>query len=385
MKFKSAASLLTDPYRAGFEIGDALKDVTPEVILMFASITLEQGYPDFYEGLCDALETREFILAGGSGDGIYETGVTAHYGVCALGMSSAGAVRWGVSVQTGIGADSAGIACSCGAAAQEQLAEPPVWGLVLADGITADGTGVVAGLLKSIACPVIGGLTGDDRKFRNGRVFFNQQMLEDSILVLLAAGMMSFAVHSASGFVPSGSPGVIEETRDNELVRISGKSAVAFVREQTGKSLAEADIGVLAFAGRIDSSHKHHVMRMVRGFDTSGGTISTFGSIPVGTTVSISGADREGLIHAVTSCAETVSGSGIRAAAAIVISCVARKWQLCSCGQEEVQAIQEVTGTRIPLIGFPSFGEIGPFIGNDGNVSSSHFHNGTCIVCLLGE
>lgn len=73
MRYVSAKSILTDPYRAGIEIGKALAPISPEVLLLFASTSYEPDFSDFFEALYDALGTTSVIIFGGTGDGIYET------------------------------------------------------------------------------------------------------------------------------------------------------------------------------------------------------------------------------------------------------------------------------------------------------------------------
>ena len=55
MRFVSSKSIHTDPYRAGFEIGEALAPISPEVVLLFASMSYEPDFSDFFEALYDAL------------------------------------------------------------------------------------------------------------------------------------------------------------------------------------------------------------------------------------------------------------------------------------------------------------------------------------------
>jgi hypothetical protein len=382
--YKSVSTTLTDAYRAGSEIGEVLKDISPEVILLFASITFESDYTDIFAGLYDGLETRKVIVFGGTGDGIYETSLTTHYGVCALGISSGGHTKWSTAVEIGVGTDSAGTACRCATAALEQLAGKAEWAFVLADGVTADGTGIASGVRELFSFPFIGGMTGDDRKFTHSRIFLNGRVVEDGVAILLASGSMPFVTHSASGFIPIGAPGTVEESHGKTIQRIGDQTPLTFIKDQIGKPIAEADLGILALAAYTDQSQEQFFQRVLFRFDKLTGAITTFGSIPTGTTVRVSGADREQLLQAVSSCIETAVRSGFTPAAAIIISCVGRKWQLDTCGEEEVQAIQDAIGHHIPLVGFPSFGEIGPFFRDDGTYTESFFHNAACVICLLG-
>lgn len=384
MIYASASSCLSDAYRAGSEIGEALRDTAPEVILLFTSITIESDFADFFAGLYDGLETRDVIVFGGTGDGIYETSLTAHYGVCALAFNSGGRIAWSAAVETGVGSDSAGAARRCAASARQQLAGAADWGFVLADGVSADGAAVVAGLCERLTIQFMGGMTGDDRKFTRSRTFLNGEQFEDSVAILLASGDMPFITHTTSGFIPLGAPGTVEESQGKTITRISGQTPLAFIKQQLGKPLAEADLGILALATYPDPADDRFFLRASLRFDMLTGSYTSFGSIPIGATVRVSGADRQHLLQAVSSGIETIMRTGFIPAAAIIISCAGRKWELGSCGEEEVRAIQTVIGPDIPLIGFPSFGEIGPFLNEDGSYSDSYFHNATLAICLLG-
>ncbi len=384
MVYKSASTSLTDAYRAGSEIGEALKDSLPEVILLFASISFESDYADFFAGLYDGLETRDVIIFGGSGDGIFETSLTAHYGVCALGITSEGRTKWSTSVVIGVGADSYETSRRCATTALDQLGGKAEWAFVLADGVTADGTGVALGVREIFPFPFIGGMTGDDRKFTRSRIFHNGQEIEDGVAILLASDCMPFIANAASGFIPTGAPGIVDEMNGKVIQRISGQASLEFVKEQIGKPLAEADLGILGFATYTDASRARFFLRSFFHFDMSTGDITTFGSIPKGSIVRVSSANREQLLQAVSNCVQAIVRTGFTPAAAIIISCVGRKWILDNCGREEVQAIQNAIGKNIPLVGFPSFGEIGPFLRDDSTYTKSFFHNATLVICLLG-
>jgi len=384
MNYVSASTTLTDPYRAGCEIGEALKETAPEVILLFTSITFEDNSAEFFAGLYDGLESRDVIILGGTGDGIYETELSAHYGACALGISSNGSVKWGVACQTGVGVQSAAVARRCATEALAQIGGVGAWAFVLADGISADGTAVVAGISAVLPFPFIGGLTGDDRKFTHSRIFLNGQEFEDGVAVLVASVGLPFVSQAVSGFTAIGQPGIVDEIHGKTVTRISDQSPEKFIKEQLGKPLAEADLGILALAAYLGSESEPFCLRASYRFDTLTGALELFGSIPTGATIRVSGADKEQLIAAVASGMKMLMRTGFSPAAAIVVSCAGRKWQLNSRGEEEVAAIQQAIGSHIPLIGFPSFGEIGPFLKDNSSYSPSYFHNATCVICLLG-
>ncbi|HBF35676.1 TPA: hypothetical protein DDW35_14045, partial [Candidatus Sumerlaeota bacterium] len=90
MRCQSVNTINTDGYRAGCEIAEALQAFTPEVILLFASTSYMAGYSDLFGGIQDTLDRNDLIIFGGTGDGVYETGLVAHHGVTALALNSEG-------------------------------------------------------------------------------------------------------------------------------------------------------------------------------------------------------------------------------------------------------------------------------------------------------
>jgi hypothetical protein len=254
----------------------------------------------------------------------------------------------------------------------------------MADGVSADGTGVASGVREILPFPFIGGMTGDDRKFTSSRIFINGHEFEECVAILLASGNIPFIAHATSGFIPLGALGIVEESQGKTIGKISGKTPLAFIKDQLGKPLSEADLGILALATYPDPLKERFFLHTTFRFDMLTGSNTTFGSIPVGTTVRVSSAERQQLLQAVSRGIETMMQTGFTPAAAIIISCAGRKWELNSSGEEEVQAIQDVIGQAVPLIGFPSFGEFGPFLEDNGSYTESYFHNATLVICLLG-
>jgi hypothetical protein len=384
MIYRSASTSRTDAYCAGSEIGEVLREIAPEVVLLFASITFDSDYGDFFDGLYDGLGTRDLVVFGGTGDGVYETGLAAHYGVCALGINSGGSTRWSTALEFGAGADSPGAARRAASGALAKLGQAADWAFVLADGVTADGTGIVAGVREILPGPFLGGMTGDDRKFTRSRIFLDGRAVEDGVALLLACGELPFCTHTVSGFVPLGATGTVESSQGKTIQRISGQTPLAFIKDQIGKPLAEADHGILALATYTDPTLEHFFTRATYRIDDQAETITLFGSIPEGATIRVSAAGTEQLLQAATNCVEALLGTGFVPAAAIMVSCAGRKWQLDSCGEEEVQAFQKAVGPGVPMVGFPSFGEIGPFLREDGSLTEPFFHNATLVICLLG-
>ncbi|MEI7707967.1 MAG: FIST C-terminal domain-containing protein [Chlorobium sp.] len=68
-----------------------------------------------------------------------------------------------------------------------------------------------------------------------------------------------------------------------------------------------------------------------------------------------------------------------------MFSCVGRKLVLGRRIQEEVDAVREIIGLDVPLIGFYTYGEIGPIDKTKKELSSVKFHNETVVLWVLGK
>lgn len=67
-----------------------------------------------------------------------------------------------------------------------------------------------------------------------------------------------------------------------------------------------------------------------------------------------------------------------------MFSCVGRKLVLGRRTEEEVAAVQDVLGKHVPLIGFYTYGEIGPIDKTQKHLAVTRFHNETVVIWVLG-
>lgn len=384
MRCKSTSSINTDGYRAGSELGESLREIAPEVVLVFASITYEGQFRDIFEGLHDGLDSTAALIFGGTSDGIYETERVAHHGICALGLNADGALQWSTHLERGVQADSFEAARKCAAQVKTDLGGEVNFAFAFADGVKADGSRIVAGLSTVLATPFVGGLAGDDRKFLKSRIFLNGEVYEDAVGVLAARGPISFVVNSASGWCPVGETGIVEETHGSTVEQISGMTPQAFLREQIGKVPGETDLGIVPLATYHAENEGHYFLRTPSSFDPETGAAKMFGSLEKGAAVRVCTATRDDVLHAVEEAMTRTKRAGFEPCGALVVSCAGRKWLLEEGTSAEVEKVLAAVGGRIPLVGLPSFGEIGPFLNKAGGYTPTFFHNVTFVVCLFG-
>jgi hypothetical protein len=384
MRCKSTSSINTDGYHAGSEIGEALRELAPEVVLVFASINYDGQFRDVFDGLRDGLDSATALIFGGTSDGIYETDRVAHHGICALGLNSGGALQWTTHLERGVRADSFAAAQKCATRVSENLGGVVNFAFAFADGVNADGSRIVDGLSTVLATPFVGGLAADDRKFLKSRIFLNGEIHEDAVALLAARGPLSFIVNSASGWCPVGATGIVEETHGSTIDRISGMTPQAFLREQIGKAPGETDLGIVPLATYHAEGQGHYFLRTPSSFDAETGAATMFGSVEKGASVRVCTAVRDDVLRAVEDAMRKTKREGFEPCGALVVSCAGRKWMLDEGTAAEVEKVLAAVGHRIPLAGLPSFGEIGPFLDGAGGYTPTFFHNVTFVICLFG-
>lgn len=383
MKCHSISTTNIDPYEAGLEIGDGLASISPEAVIVFASV----HYADFtelFDGIYDGLDTQDVIILGGTGDGFYETNCVDNIGVCAMGLNGEGKVEWTLALEGDISADSYRAGETCATKVLNQADSDVKLAFVMA-GMACDGRELTAGIRNVLKAPCIGGLTGDDRQFSMGIVLANGKMYQDAVGILAMSGDFSYAINAGSGWTPMGQAGVVSESERNYVARIGDSSTVDFVNRQFGKPPTEADNAVLSLASYELPDPDQYALRTPLKIHYDEGAITYFGSIEEGTPVRVCYATREDVINGVNDALDGLPELDFEPVAALIISCSGRKWILGSQTAEEVTRLQPHLPPSLPLIGLPTFGEIAPYANADGTYTDTYFHNVTYALTLIGN
>ena len=108
-------------------------------------------------------------------------------------------------------------------------------------------------------------------------------------------------------------------------------------------------------------------------------------SIPEGETIYLMIGDREKAIQAAKDAATNALNQleGKEPKFVIMFNCMARNKLLGVRCNEENQAVQEIIGRNVPMIGFYTYGEQGPLLGRKG--TPAYFHNETMTLLVVGE
>jgi len=377
----SCTTQVSDPYRAGISLGEQLKFLSPEVVVLFCAVHYDSP-EDLLQGLYDALEDNSVIVIGNSGDGYYETCMAADYGAVALGINSQGKTRWKISAHSG--------AASQPANTTRQVlkdlfeSEKPELILLSAD-FHANASEVEAVLFNETDVPIVGGLATDDNRIDTCMLFCNRELIRDGIVMLAAYGEIGFAIHISNSLKPIGKPGRVDDAEGAQLHLIDGIPAAEFVTRETGKPVLQSDRGIVTL--RItnpDQPEQTRLRSIIPSTSYPQGSLGLYGGVERGREVQVCIAHPDELIADVYTLAKESCRQDFIPKAALVISCAGRKWLLGGQIDNEVKAMSDAYPEGLPMAGFPSSGEFGPLRQSDG-YTPTMFHNMTYVLLLLGD
>jgi len=381
MKCMSASTSILDAYRAGLELGESLRAIAPEAVVLFPSVHYSEEFEDLFAGLYDGLENRDLLVVGGTGDGFYEGDSVESIGVGAMAFHGGDGVRWGCAMSGQGAVENPRVAAAeCASNLIDNMGAMPDLAITFAP-MGCDGTLFAQGIREVMTSPCVGALTGDDRQFKGGAVLANGRVVGDAAVMLGIRGAFHHATRLGNGYAPVGALGVIEQAEGTTIHRISGLTATAFVRKQWGAPMSEEDL--YAFCFGVFSEKELVAIRSPNTFDNASGSIRLFGSVPEGTEISICSTTKEQMLSVAADMAVACSGQISKPTGAFVISCAGRKWLLAEEIHSELKALGHALPDDLPILGLPSFGEFSP--PNGVTSISANFHNVTCVMTLFGE
>lgn len=277
---------------------------------------------------------------------------------------------------------SADVAKSCQQATEQAFAkseQSPALCVALPESLTTDAAACVTTLKSCLgdSIDLVGALAADQFEFQSTQQFYGREVLTDAMPILVFSGDLTVAIGRSSGWKPIGEPGIITKSDGNTLLKINELSALDFYRNLLGEQFVPTGDRPLAF---IDDEGKVSYLRapLQGSHDEASGSITFFGSTPVGKKVQLTVATNDTILNAAHTSLESAlqrypqdqQPDGV-----LVFSCAARKQILGTKTAQEAVIITNNLKSTTPFSGFYAYGEI------DG----SHYHNETCLIALIGE
>lgn len=304
---------------------------------------------------------------------------------------------------TGVGQYMSRDEAACAASLSQDLLDKldgrqPLSLLVFPNGMGGDGVKVIEGLHSVLgqSFEIVGGYLGDGLNFGPTYQFHNGRVFKDAIAGLLICHRNGFrtSVGVRSGFESLGNRFVCTRAQGNVALEFDGKPALEFYRDILGEDRSGRlpEIALMYPFGLIDETvsiqgQEYFQLRCALAIDEQLSSLTLAGSIPAGRAITITTASRGELIQGAALAAEQAMASleGAKPVAILMFSCVGRRMVLGRRTSEEVEAVQKVLGAEVPLVGFYSYGEIGPIDKSCEPLSVCKFHNETVVLWVLGE
>lgn len=372
---------------AATEASTMLGGDKPNIVFAFSSIQYNQE--DVLTGVRSIFP--DSVVVGGSAAGEIVSWSTNFDSVNVMAI-----VSDQITFATGLATQAQNDSFKAGAAAVEDLiknkgGQKPDLLILIAD-MTVNGSAVVEGA-KSVAglnAPMIGGSAGDDYQFKKTYEYYNNQVVTDSVVAIGFYGQFSYGFGIRHGWMPVGLPVKVTKANGVWLQELDGKPALKLYEDYFGKESAELvkeplarmaytyPIGI-AVAGSDELLIRDPVVANERG------EISMAAAIPEGTTIRLMIGDKDKAIAAAKWAAETAHEQleDHKPSFILMFNCMARNKLLGVRCHEENQTVQQAIGADVPMLGFYTYGEIGPLLGKKG--TPAYFHNETMTLLVIGE
>ena len=229
-------------------------------------------------------------------------------------------------------------------------------------------------------CAVFGGAAGTiwNEKQRVLQ-FYKEEILQDSIPILLWGGPIEYSFSIANSWKPIGNRVTVTKAEGRQIKRIGNYKAVDFYRYYLGDHTEPAREFILAV---YEKGKEHSYFRAPVSYNPDG-SITLTESVPQGASVQLTEAIREVIIEDTETSTKALiqKDYNFQPSFALAFSCAFRKDMLGTRTEEELRILKENLPPQIPMGGFYTYGEIAPLVKGQ----ESFFHVATLVTLLVGQ
>lgn len=269
--------------------------------------------------------------------------------------------------------------------------------MIFPDVLAGNGADVVRGLQEELGkhFTIFGGASGDDQEFKQTFQYKDDVVRSYSVVGVGIKGNVRFGVGVRHGWIPIGSPMKVTRSKGSTVYEIDNKPAIDVYKEYFGEENTQrleddqavyTNKSVLTYPfGIVDDASTEIVIRFATDVDSSG-SITCAAEIPEGSEIRMMIGNKDQAIEASQFAARQAKNSlddSQPVKGAIIFNCIARHNLFGDEANQEIQAIREVLGPDVPMIGFYTYGEQAPIEGvtRDIKKCESNFHNETVVIC----
>jgi len=364
----------TDPdsRRAGSEAASKAVKVSGDPAVAFLFTTDSYDQRAVWESVKGVIGDSK--LVGVCAGGIIVGDSVLRRGVCILTLSGDG-LRVATSLQRGLSEDPRGAGRRVG---EELLSGGLRRGTVFVfpDGFAADISKALRGLYDAMGpdFTYVGGGAGDNLNFFRTYQFNEKGVQSDALAAAVLQGVsMSTAI--ACGWKPRGEPPIITRAQGKTVFEIDDRPAFEVYSELLGGIPPRqfAEYGMRHPIGFPDI-WGNYVIRDPWKLNPDG-SIEFVTEVPEGAVGYVMTYSQDLVVQSAAR-AVRKAVEGIQPRFVLVFDCISRYLLLGAAFADEMRAIRDVVGSKVPLLGMLTFGEIG----HHGDVP--FFHNKTLVLAI---
>ncbi|MEM9541241.1 MAG: FIST N-terminal domain-containing protein [Cyanobacteria bacterium P01_E01_bin.42] len=253
------------------------------------------------------------------------------------------------------------------------------------DGFTMYADALYKGIETQLDAPVdmVGGTAGNDYSNEDTYQFCNDRVLKDAVAGVLLTGQFNYKIRVSHGSKPLGNHKTVTRSQGNIIYEIDEKPALEHLRDVFGEeqfALFTSDMSAIGlnliglgvpFEGKDYS--ENILVRAILRTDPAEKSLIVGTEMPVGSVFRMTRRDRNQVLEATRNMVEEVV-EGLQSpddAAYFYFNCVGRGEHLFGEPEPDVNEALETLDDDRDAIGFFSFGEIAPVMGEQ------QFHNYT--------
>lgn len=273
------------------------------------------------------------------------------------------------------------IAAAQQAVQQAQGNSPARLCIAVPESLTTSGIAILDSLKTALGqdFPIYGGLAAEEGLFQSTYQFYQSEVLQDALPILLFSGAaLKFSHGVQSGYQPMSQPKRVTKVDRNILYEIDGKTAIESYRDYFGDLDPCPDHPFAVY----DEAQQHFYLRGFSTFDASVGSITAFADIPENAIVRMATASREDILAASKDAILEALQSypGMEPEVALLFPCDCRRKILGTRAPEEFELVQSCLPSPIPCSGFYTYGELAPL----SQQHTTQLHQHTFVILLLG-
>lgn len=386
-----------DAYQAGYEAcKNAMEKAgkgKPDLTIVFASVSFDQQ--EVVKGVREASNAAPLIGCTDAGE-ITNEGPNQHsVGVMAISSDQ-------LSFYTGLGRNIKEGAREAGQAVanqvKEQAKDPLRAFIMFPDVLVGNGADIVRGVLDVLGehFPVVGGAAGDDFLFEKTYEYLDDEVASGAVGGIGLSGKFSMGAGVRHGWIPIGTPMKVTKSKGSVVHELDGRPAISIYEDYFGEKAGDlkkeplARMAITYPLGIKLPDLDEYLIRDPITVDEKG-AITCAAEIPEGSEIRLMIGSKEKAVEAAEDAATKLmkdfEAQGSAPKFILMFNCIAREKLFGERANDEIQAVMDIIGKDVPLLGFYTYGEQAPIGGEvrDLEKCNPRFYNETVVMFAVGE